>query len=181
VAKDRADGILRRRLAGLGRAAGASHGHQTITVAWLLLLSLGLGLSGRGAEGQVRGGPLPAVASGSVTLIATLETLAVTAAPVDTGTLVPAAMHSGLQSYAITMRSAIVALRTTVHLQCLVRGTTSAGPEYEVLLPSAMKSGETREPVTRTDFLNIRMDNGTPYLVRSDSPAEQVDIIAQAL
>jgi hypothetical protein len=140
-----------------------------------------LGLLPPGAFGQFRRSPQPIVASGSVTLVATLETLAVSAAPIDIGAPPPAAAHSGLQSYVITTRAAMEGHRTTVFLKCLVPGTTPGAPAYEVLLPSAAARSQTSQPVTRTDFLNIRMDNGAPPSGQPDSPAQQLSIIAQAL
>lgn len=121
------------------------------------------------------------VASGSVTLIATLETLGVRVAPVDIRSSPPAVTPGGSQAYAVTTNTAIVANRTTVRLTCVVRGKITADPDYEIALPPAPKSGNSNLPVTRTDLLDIRMDKGTPASQRPHSPPEQLDIVAQAL
>lgn len=169
AAHPRVESVIGLHGGGMGRLYG------------IVFLLLGAAFSGTSAEGQLDRSPMRTVASGSVTLIATLETLGVTVTPTGLGEPFPTAIQPGLQTYAITTRSAIVAHRTTVHLSCVVAGRASADGACEVFLPLAVRTDETNAPATRTDLLNIRLNNGTELPNETQSPTQRLDIIAQAL
>lgn len=198
VTKNQASDVPRRRLIGRESAKRISprRAGQSIVLRSLAALILVAGFPAPGADGQFNTSAPRRFGSGSVTLIATLETLGVTVAPIDARPSIPAGARSDWGAYAVTTRWAVMANRTTIHLSWAVQGSASTGfpsgeskpisirpdPDGdEVLLPFAMTGVESSRPTTRTDFLNIRMNNGTLRSERPRVTEEQLDIVAQAL
>lgn len=174
-----------------------------------LLVAIALAVPGRAGQFDAR--TPKRSASAAITLIATLEALGVTVASTEKTARHQDAIQAGSVTYAVTTRSAVLANRTTIYVSCSVQGGPSLEvPEEEATrtstssiqrgdddpalfhpvmldldpghgLVSLFAEKTTRQPETRTDLLNIRMNNGVPPGRLPKGKPEQLNIVAQAL